>query len=334
LGKSDHGGIEAESNATTRVNRIAWRVKTNTHETLQLMKHQLIEMIPNSPPREVMRGNSRLGMAVARTALFGLVAAIAAGQADDSAFDDQGAQVFTRGPVHEAFSGIVSFNPEPGVMVEQATPEAIKELPPESLSAGDNISWVPAHHVWTLRGHVFVDGYWDHSIDRRGVLHAPVWLEARDPRQSPEAAGPATASGKTERETELTQVKLPKPTIVGKEPAKLAPKQAPPRRQQAPDAAEPDSAKPDPRQAAPGPDKERPSNRREAEPQTDKQQAEPPRGAENPPPRDSRPELQVKARDTERGVQPQPPQPSNPPPEKPAHDTRPRPPEGLRIQAF
>jgi hypothetical protein len=39
-----------------------------------------------------------------------------------------------------------------------------------------NWDWVPAHYVWAPRGYVFVDGYWDYSISRRGVLFAPVYL--------------------------------------------------------------------------------------------------------------------------------------------------------------
>jgi len=38
--------------------------------------------------------------------------------------------------------------------------------------------WVPAHYVWSPRGYVFVDGYWDYSINRRGVLFAPVEFSA------------------------------------------------------------------------------------------------------------------------------------------------------------
>jgi hypothetical protein len=38
--------------------------------------------------------------------------------------------------------------------------------------------WVPAHYVWSPRGYVFVDGYYDHSVVRRGVLFAPVYLNA------------------------------------------------------------------------------------------------------------------------------------------------------------
>lgn len=38
--------------------------------------------------------------------------------------------------------------------------------------------WTPAHYVYTPRGYVFVDGYWDYSVARRGVLFAPVYFAA------------------------------------------------------------------------------------------------------------------------------------------------------------
>jgi hypothetical protein len=38
--------------------------------------------------------------------------------------------------------------------------------------------WVPDHYVCAPRGYVFVDGYWDYSIGRRGVLFAPVYFDA------------------------------------------------------------------------------------------------------------------------------------------------------------
>lgn len=34
--------------------------------------------------------------------------------------------------------------------------------------------WVPSHFQWTPRGYVFVEGHWDYSLERRGVLFAPV----------------------------------------------------------------------------------------------------------------------------------------------------------------
>jgi hypothetical protein len=39
--------------------------------------------------------------------------------------------------------------------------------------------WVPAHYVWTPAGFIFVDGYWDFSLRRRGLLFAPVIVDAR-----------------------------------------------------------------------------------------------------------------------------------------------------------
>ena len=38
--------------------------------------------------------------------------------------------------------------------------------------------WTASHYVWAPRGYVFVDGYWDHTVSRRGVLFAPVFFNA------------------------------------------------------------------------------------------------------------------------------------------------------------
>ncbi len=200
----------------------------------------------------------------------------------------EGVEVLTRGPVHEAFAETVTFNPEPGIVIPQRPPADIEELPPEQRPEGENVAWipgywgwdderndflwvsgiwralppgrqwvpgywsdsgqviqwtsgywadaqvseveylpqppqtveagpniaapaadqswmpgcwvwhqsryawrpgywatvqpnwvwVPAHYVWAPRGYVFVDGYWDYSVVRRGVLFAPVYFNA------------------------------------------------------------------------------------------------------------------------------------------------------------
>jgi hypothetical protein len=47
--------------------------------------------------------------------------------------------------------------------------------------------WIPAHFVWTPVGCIFIDGYWDHPLELRGLLFAPVrfdlavWRAARRP---------------------------------------------------------------------------------------------------------------------------------------------------------
>lgn len=199
-----------------------------------------------------------------------------------------GVEVQTRGPVHEAFAGVVSFRPEPGIVVAKAPPDPIEEIPPDQKPAGANVAWitgywawdedrddflwvsgiwrslppgrqwvpgywtssgegyqwitgywadaqashidylpeppnsleegastappspdhiwitgiwvwhdgryawrpgywaiarsdwiwVPACYVWSPRGYVFVDGYWDYSVNRRGLLFAPVYIDA------------------------------------------------------------------------------------------------------------------------------------------------------------
>ncbi|MHB1035242.1 MAG: hypothetical protein ACYC35_19315 [Pirellulales bacterium] len=215
---------------------------------------------------------------------FGLNKALFAQPAPADA--EQGVQVLTRGPVHEAFAETVTYDPEPGIVTPKAPPAAIEEVPPEQRPQGANVAWipgywawddersdflwvsgiwralppgrqwvpgywgksaqgfqwtsgywanaqaseveylpeppatvevgpniaasspndtwlpgcwvwldgryawrpgywapvqpnwvwVPAHYVWAPHGYVFVDGYWDYSIGRRGVLFAPVYF--------------------------------------------------------------------------------------------------------------------------------------------------------------
>ena len=217
---------------------------------------------------------------------IGLGAGTGWSQAPDN--DVPGAEVLTRGPVHEGFAGIVTFNPEPGVVVTKAPPDIIEEVPPEDRPEGDNVTWIPgywawddersdflwvsgtwralppgrqwmagywgktpqgyqwtsgywadaaateatylppppatveagpnivapspdygwspgcwlwyegryawrpgywaqgradwdwmpAHYVWTPRGYIFVGGFWDYPVERRGILFAPVYFDA------------------------------------------------------------------------------------------------------------------------------------------------------------
>ena len=73
-----------------------------------------------------------------------------------------GAEVQTRGPVHEAFAGTVSFNPEVGIIVDQAPPELIEEVPPEQRLEGDNVSWIPGYWGWDedQNDFLWISGIW------------------------------------------------------------------------------------------------------------------------------------------------------------------------------
>jgi len=188
------------------------------------MKHIPIEMLPNRPPPKVAGRLSRSFMASAQAAVICLGVAISSAQRENSGADEQGAQVLTRGPVHEAFAGIVSYNPEPGVIVEMAPPNAIEELPPGVRPEGDNITWIPGYWGWddertdylwisgTWRalppgrqwttgywstagqGHQWTSGYWaDSSVQETTYLpKPPITVEV-----GPNIAAPSRAHGWT-----------------------------------------------------------------------------------------------------------------------------------------
>jgi hypothetical protein len=44
------------------------------------------------------------------------------------------------------------------------------------LTAQPGWVWIPSHYVWTPRGYVFIRGHWDYSLERRGLLFAPVYF--------------------------------------------------------------------------------------------------------------------------------------------------------------
>ena len=75
---------------------------------------------------------------------------------------EDGMQVLTRGPVHEAFAGTVSFDPEPGIVAPAAPPAAIDELPPDQRPEGANVAWIPGYWAWDDEGNDFlwVSGIW------------------------------------------------------------------------------------------------------------------------------------------------------------------------------
>ncbi len=76
--------------------------------------------------------------------------------------DEQGIEVLTRGPVHEAFAGVVVFNPEPGVVVPKSPPNIIEEVPPEEKPEGSNVTWIPGYWAWDDERNDFlwVSGVW------------------------------------------------------------------------------------------------------------------------------------------------------------------------------
>ncbi len=84
------------------------------------------------------------------------IAAPAKAEADD------GAEVLTRGPVHEAFAETVPLNPEPGIVAKKAPPAAIEEVPPDERPDGDNVAWIPGYWAWDddRTDFLWISGIW------------------------------------------------------------------------------------------------------------------------------------------------------------------------------
>ena len=111
----------------------------------------------------IVRPICRLGVIGALVILsgsFGLDRALFAqpGQADV----EDGVQVLTRGPIHEAFAETVTFDPEQGIVVPTPPPAAIEELPPDQKPEGANVAWIPGYWGWDDEGSDFlwVSGIW------------------------------------------------------------------------------------------------------------------------------------------------------------------------------
>ncbi len=136
---------------------------------------------------------------------FGSDRAVAAPQDQTSA--EEGVQVLTRGPIHSAFAETVTFDPQQGVVVSKAPPEAIEELPPDQRPEGANVAWIPGYWAWDDErddflwvsgiwralppGRQWVPGYWGQA-DQGFQWTSGYWADARvgDVRYLPEP--PAT----------------------------------------------------------------------------------------------------------------------------------------------
>ena len=141
----------------------------------------------------------------------GVVAAVAlsrAAGAQPPTADDEGIEVLTRGPVHEAFAATVAFDPEEGLVAPRAPPDAIEELPPDQRPAGANVDWIPGYWAWDDEredflwvsglwrnlppGREWVAGYWNPSGDG-AQWTSGYWADAASTEREYLPEPPATA---------------------------------------------------------------------------------------------------------------------------------------------
>ena len=166
--------------------------------------HTMKTSLPTSKDGRTFGVHRNSLVLVMLVAFVALCEGLPLGRAQQSDNDSQGEQVQTRGPVHEAFAGIISYNPEPGVVVTKAPPEPIEEVSPEERPEGDNVAWIPGYWAWdderndflwisgtwralppgrewmagywtqTAQGYQWISGYWaDANIRETAYLPAP-----------------------------------------------------------------------------------------------------------------------------------------------------------------
>ena len=126
---------------------------------------------------------------------------------------EQGVQVLTRGPVHEAFAETVTFDPEPGIVTPKAPPAAIEEVPPEQRPEGDNVTWIPGYWAWDDErddflwisgiwralppGRQWVPGYWGKS-GQGFQWTSGYWADAESSEVEYLPEPPATVEGRSQ----------------------------------------------------------------------------------------------------------------------------------------
>ena len=90
---------------------------------------------------------------------FGVLPAVAA--QNNTTTPEEGVDVLTYGPIHEAFAETIQFDPEPGIIVPKAPPDDIKEIPPEQKPEGD-VDWIPGYWAWDddRADFIWLSGVW------------------------------------------------------------------------------------------------------------------------------------------------------------------------------
>ena len=78
------------------------------------------------------------------------------------AYADEGVEVLTHGPIHEAFAETVEFDSQEGMTVQKAPPEPIEELPPDQIPEGEDVEWIPGYWAWDddMNDYIWVSGVW------------------------------------------------------------------------------------------------------------------------------------------------------------------------------
>ncbi|WP_169309348.1 YXWGXW repeat-containing protein [Desulforhopalus sp. IMCC35007] len=100
-----------------------------------------------------------------------------ASAASDIYQTDDGVEVLTRGPIHEAFADVSVDEKPAGIITTRPVPEPINEIPPEFRPEGEQVTWIPGYWSWDedQDDFIWVSGVWrDVPPDRQWV--SGYWL--------------------------------------------------------------------------------------------------------------------------------------------------------------
>ena len=101
---------------------------------------------------------------IAAVAILGVwvVYPAAPSAATDSTVGDDGMEVLTRGPIHEAFADVSVNEAMPAAVIRRIVPEPINEVPPDYRPEGDTIQWISGYWSWDdeQNDFVWVSGIW------------------------------------------------------------------------------------------------------------------------------------------------------------------------------
>jgi hypothetical protein len=106
---------------------------------------------------------NRLRLAVITALALLLPASLAAAQwSQEDLYNPDDDNIYTRGPVHEAFAEPIMFEPEPGPLAPVAPPEPLNEIPPDYRPDGDNVDWISGYWFWDddINQYLWISGIW------------------------------------------------------------------------------------------------------------------------------------------------------------------------------
>jgi WXXGXW repeat (2 copies) len=74
----------------------------------------------------------------------------------------EGVEVLTRGPMHEAYAAPESLDPKPSPIVPKQPPDPVPEMPPDQKPDGSHVVWISGYWAWDdeQADFLWVSGFW------------------------------------------------------------------------------------------------------------------------------------------------------------------------------